>query len=102
MSRKLFAALIPLLACVFVSLVAGRVAAQDTEFTRQSDVIYGRKFGSALTMDVFAPKSGANGAGIIIVVSGGFFSSHDNINQGYVKPFLRHGYTVFTVVHGSQ
>jgi len=102
MSRKLFAALIPLVACVLVSLVGGRLAAQDPEFTRQTDVIYGRKFGSALTMDAFTPKSGANGAAVIIAVSGGFFSSHEAINQGYVKPFLRHGYTVFTVVHGSQ
>ena len=29
---------------------------------RKEDVIYGRKFGSALTMDVFTPKANANGA----------------------------------------
>jgi hypothetical protein len=40
-------------------------------------VIYGRKFGTALTMDVFAPKKGANGAGVIVVVSGGWYSGHD-------------------------
>src|SRR5262249_54657809 len=31
-------------------------------FTRQADVIYGRKYGTALTMDVFTPKKDANGA----------------------------------------
>src|SRR5207245_7185856 len=65
-------------------------------------VIYGRKYGTALTMDVFTPKTDANGAAIIFVVSGGFYSSHDAINVNAVKPFLRRGYTVFAVVHGSQ
>ena len=29
---------------------------QAPNYTRTDDVIYGRKFGTALTMDVFAPK----------------------------------------------
>jgi acetyl esterase/lipase len=65
-------------------------------------VIYGRKDGTALTMDVFRPKSGSNGAAVIVVVSGGFFSSHDAINPVFARPFLDRGYAVFTVVHGSQ
>jgi acetyl esterase/lipase len=36
------------------------------------------------------------------VVSGGWYSSHDNINKGFVKPLTDRGYTVFAVVHGSQ
>jgi acetyl esterase/lipase len=77
-------------------------AADDPGFTRQEDVVYARKFGSALTMDVFKPKKPANGAGLIFVVSGGWFSSHENISGGFVKPFTNRGYTVFAVVHGSQ
>jgi acetyl esterase/lipase len=77
-------------------------AADEIAYTRQEDVIYGRKYGVALTMDVFTPKNDANGAGIIIVVSGGWFSGHDAINPEFVKPFSKRGYTVFTVVHGSQ
>lgn len=68
---------------------------------RTEDVIYGRKFGTALTMDVFQPGD-ANGAGIIFMVSGGFFSAKEAINQKFYQPLLDHGYTVFAVVHGSQ
>ena len=70
-------------------------------FTRTEDVIYGRKFGTALTLDVFQPEK-LNRAGVILMISGGFFSSHDAINAGLCKPFLDRGYTVFAVVHGSQ
>jgi acetyl esterase/lipase len=55
-----------------------------------------------LTMDVFAPKKEANGAALIFVVSGGWFSAHEQINLDFIKPHLTHGYTVFAVVHGSQ
>jgi acetyl esterase/lipase len=102
MSRKPFAALVPVIVGVLVSLAASTAMADEPSYTRQSDVIYGRKYGSALTMDVFMPKSSANGAAIIWVVSGGFFSSHDNINPAMGQPFLDRGYTVFAVVHGSQ
>jgi len=77
-------------------------AAQDhSGFNRTEDVIYGRKFGTALTLDVIQPAR-SNGVGIIWIVSGGWFSSHDGINPGYVAPLLKRGYTVFAVVHGSQ
>lgn len=77
-------------------------AADDPTFNRKEDVIYGRKHGTALTMDVFAPKKDSNRGAVVIAVSGGFFSSHDNINPAFAKPFLDRGYTVFAVVHGSQ
>ena len=68
---------------------------------RIEDVIYGRKFGTALTLDVFQPDQ-PNGCGILFMVSGGFFSSHDGINPGFYRALLERGYTVFAVVHGSQ
>jgi acetyl esterase/lipase len=71
-------------------------------FTRTEDVVYGRKFGVALTLDVFKPKENANGIGIIYIVSGGWVSSHDSIGAGGMFPYLRKGYTVFAVVHGCQ
>ena len=78
------------------------VSAQSApDYQRIEDVIYGRKFGTALTLDVFRPAK-PNGAGIVFMVSGGFFSSHEAINPGFFKPLLQHGYTVFAVVHGSQ
>lgn len=75
--------------------------ARGAEFTRTEDVIYGRKLGVALTMDVLRPAT-ANGYGLVFMVSGGWYSSHDAINPGYFAPFLDRGYTVFAVVHGSQ
>ncbi|MBI2806473.1 MAG: alpha/beta hydrolase [Planctomycetes bacterium] len=78
--------------------------AQD--FTRTKDVIYGRKFGTALTLDVFTPKKGANGAAVVMVVSGGWFSDPNSINSPIFRQLfgepLKRGYTVFAVVHASQ
>jgi acetyl esterase/lipase len=97
MKRTILAAILLALHCALVPLVA-----QDTpSFTRTEDVIYGRKFGTALTLDVLQPAK-PNGASVIFMVSGGWFSSHESINPGLVKPFLDRGYTVFAVVHGSQ
>jgi len=70
-------------------------------YTRIEDVIYGRKFGTALTLDVFKPEK-PNGAAAIVIVSGGFYSSHDAINPVFMKPLMERGYTVFAVVHGAQ
>ena len=89
--------------CVIaVSWLAAAQAADDRIFTRKEDVIYGRKYGTALTMDVFTPKRDANGAAVIFAVSGGFFSSHEAISVTWCSEFVKRGYTVFAVVHGSQ
>lgn len=80
------------------------VLAQSTNtpsFTRSEDVIYGRKFGTALTLDVFQPRQ-PNGYGVALMVSGGWYSSHEAINPKAFQPLLDRGYTVFTVVHGSN
>ena len=48
-------------------------------FTRQMDIIYHKQDGYALTMEKVSPKKeGANGAAIILVMSGGWFSNHDS------------------------
>lgn len=66
------------------------------------DLIYGRKDGMALTLDVVQPAK-ANGAGILWIQSGGWYSR-------WVEPaqiakasqgFLDKGYTMFIVRHGS-
>ncbi len=85
--------------CAYPSAV---VAEEGPNYTRTEDVVYGRKHGMALTMDVIAPKDDANGAAIVWMVSGGWFSAHEAINPAYVAEFLKRGYTVFAVVHGSQ
>src|SRR5690349_14856840 len=88
---------------LFAALALAQIASgQDApKFTRTEDVIYGRKFGTALTLDVFQPEK-PNKCSVIFVVSGGFFSSHDAINPKFYAPLLERGYTVFAVVHGSQ
>lgn len=84
-------------------LLTGLSAAADEQpgYTRERDVIYGRRYGLALTMDVLRPAS-PNGAGVICVISGGWFSSHEAISPEILRPFLSRGFTVFAVVHGSQ
>lgn len=77
-------------------------AAEHVAYDRTQDVVYGRKHGLAMTLDVFTPREHKNGLGLIWVVSGGWFSSHEAIGEAFVQPFLDRGYTVFAVVHGSQ
>jgi acetyl esterase/lipase len=88
-------------ACLFLLALSGAWAQSNLDFKRTEDVIYGRKFGTALTLDVFQPRP-TNGVGIVFMVSGGWFSSHESISGVFFKPLLKRGYTVFAVVHGSQ
>src|SRR5260370_20038070 len=91
--------MLPLLLAV---LAAAPARAQEApEYMRKQDVIYGRKFGLALTMDVFAPAK-PNGAAVVSVASGGWFSRPEMIQPALYVPFLKRGYTVFAVLHGSQ
>jgi acetyl esterase/lipase len=80
--------------------------ADPRPWTRRRDVIYGHKSGVALTMDVFTPKKGCNGAAVVALVSGGWFSNQTTIDAVYFAPFIdepvKGGYTVFAVCHGSQ
>jgi acetyl esterase/lipase len=98
MSRKPFATVLAVIAIINVLCPA---PAQEAAFTRKADVIYGRKDGMALTMDVFTPRN-PNGAAVVLVVSGGYYSAHEMIRPEYFRVLLERGYTVFAVVHGSQ
>jgi len=75
-----------------------------TEYTRKADVIYARKHGVALTMDVIVPPK-PNGAAVIWAVSSGFHSHHAWIEgpkfAKNMSVLLDRGYTIFAVVHGS-
>jgi acetyl esterase/lipase len=91
----------------FLAFVALSVQGESERgYKRTEDVIYGRKFGTSLTLDVFQPAT-ANGYGVIFLVSGGWLSSRDTpnmvtINVDSIRLFLDTGYTVFAVVHSSQ
>lgn len=85
-----------------VLLLAGPAPAQEEG--RKKDVIYAKKMGYALTMDVATPAK-PNGLGVIFCVSGGWSSRHEGVDGAlntFCKPLLARGYTVFAVVHGSQ
>jgi acetyl esterase/lipase len=83
-----------------VIFISGFTFAAET--IHQKDVVYGRRYGLALTMDVFKPTVKPNGAAVVIVISGGWFSNPAAISEARAKPFTNRGYTVFQVVHGSQ
>lgn len=95
---------------VFLAMVLGMIglsASGQTDrvpFSRRSDVIYGRRAGLALTMEVFTP-SRPNRLGVVWVVSSSGKSSREQTLEPSfeqrVSPFLKHGYTVFAVIHGS-
>lgn len=76
-------------------------ADEPATFTRTQDIVYGRKYGVALTMDVIQPAK-PNGYAIVSMISGGWVSNHDGINPAGYAPFLDRGYTIFAVCHGCQ
>ena len=98
------------LGVIFASTVAGGAAEpslaakKPAVYTRTNDILYGRKYGMALTMNLLKPTK-PNGGAVLWAISGGFFSSHEEtLNSGFVSrvaPLLDRGYTVFLVVHGS-
>lgn len=68
-----------------------------------ADVVYGHKYGLALTMDVFQPQK-SNGAGVVFMVSGGWYSrwSPPKSTVRRFQSLLDAGFTVFAVRHGSS
>ena len=90
------------LVCSTLTLAVRPMAAAEVEIV--PDVVYGHKDGMALTFDVFKPKTGANGAAILYMVSGGWVSSWNPPQQAVTRfqPLLDKGFTVITVRHGSS
>ncbi len=69
---------------------------------RTVGVVYGKRNGRDLTMDVFRPND-ANGKGVVFAVSGSWKSKKPgDVPVSTVAMFLRAGYTVFAVCHISQ
>jgi acetyl esterase/lipase len=90
------------LAVASAGLLASPVSAADAEIL--PDLIYGHKDGLAMTLDVLKPRSGANGAAILYMVSGGWVSRWAPPQES-VKRFqflLDKGFTVVVIRHGSS
>ncbi len=90
------------LTAILVGVLAGPLFADDVQIT--PDVVYGHKFGLALTFDVYAPTENANGAGVLFMVSGGWYSVWGPPEKALerFKPLTDKGFTVFSVRHGSS
>jgi dipeptidyl aminopeptidase/acylaminoacyl peptidase len=77
---------------------------KESEIGSMEEVIYGRKDGMALTMNVLTPKAKSNNRGIILAISAGVRSNFDMAlewSASIAQPYLMKGYTVFEVCHGS-
>lgn len=88
--------------CILFTLTVPARSADDVKIV--PDVVYGHKHGLALTFDVFTPKDDANGAGVLFMVSGGWYSRWVPPAQAVnrFKPLLEQSFTVFSVRHGSS
>ena len=93
---------------ILMLLISQRIAvAEGPENVRRTeDIVYGRKFGLALTLDLFQPAQ-PNGCGLLFLVNGGWLSSKSTPLMVTVRPddyriFLERGYTVFAIVTSSQ
>ncbi|WP_039961615.1 alpha/beta hydrolase family protein [Rhodopirellula europaea] len=74
------------------------------EVTITPDVVYGHKFGLAKTFDVFRPTENSNGAAVLFMVSGGWYSAWTppEETKSMFRPLTEKGFTVFAVRHGSS
>jgi dipeptidyl aminopeptidase/acylaminoacyl peptidase len=90
--------------CGYAADVAKSQSDDDPGYLRQSDMIYGRRSGLALTMESFTPRQ-TNGSGVIWVVSSGGRSSREQTLlpsfEQRILPLLERGYVVFAVIHAS-
>jgi acetyl esterase/lipase len=78
--------------------------AQSQTVKIEPDLVYGHKDGLALTMDAYRPDANRNGAAILFMVSGGWYSrwAPPEQTKNFFAPYIEHGYTVFAVRHGSS
>jgi hypothetical protein len=73
-------------------------AAEASEVQIIPDVVYGHKDGLAMTFDVLKPKTNANGAVVIYMVSGGWVSAWTPPEQtaNRFEALLNKGFTVIS------
>jgi acetyl esterase/lipase len=99
-----FTAFLPLLTLILPTSFTDVTIAEEAATVRSKEIIYGHKDGLALTFDVFEPDVEPNGAAVVFIVSGGWFSKWNPPEQTRVvlSPFLAAGYKGFAVRHGSS
>lgn len=91
---------------ILLSVIILVAVTQDApaDVTITPDVVYGHKLGLAMTCDVFTPTENVNGAAVLFMVSGGWYSnwSPPEQLQAFTRPLTDKGFTVFAVRHGSS
>jgi hypothetical protein len=62
---------------VLALALPGLAASRDTDpaFTHRKDIVYGRRNGIALTLEMLMPRPSPNGAAVIYLISGAWKSS---------------------------
>lgn len=103
-ARTVRTLLLPVLLVALPATIEAQSRAQSEGGGATPDVVYGHKAGMALTFDVLHPTTSANGAGILYMVSGGWFSrwSPPDRTATRFSELLERGFTVFAVRHGSS
>jgi acetyl esterase/lipase len=96
------AAMIGAAALLASSVLVGPATAGEVEV--RPDLVYGHKDGLAMTLDVLKPTSGANGAAILYMVSGGWVSrwAPPKESAERFQFLLDKGFTMVVVRHGSS
>ncbi len=96
-------------AVLTVTLLLAAPLSAGSDAKVHADVVYGHKMGMALTFDALLPAE-QNGAAVLFMVSGGWFSrwsdphrivSGEGGRAGAVGELLDDGFAVFMVRHGS-
>ncbi len=89
---------------VFFLFSSTCIIAADTAAFKQTEIIYGRKDGMALTMMMLKPTGKVNGKGIIVTLNGNWISSPRMMDAFLEKTglYLDRGYTLFGVMTSSQ
>lgn len=90
-------------ALFFIFLISSIRANAESAIDIRADVVYGHKDGMALIYDVLTP-SNHNGAGIIFVMSGGYYSvwGEPETRARQFSDMLEAGFAVIPLYHGSS
>lgn len=82
-------------------VLPGGFLSSDRPYELIKDVIYGNKCGVSLTMDILKPKEKSLRAMVVWIVSDTWMSGSRSLGYPQIDDFIRHGYTLALVTHGS-
>lgn len=95
-----------LLTAFTLAAVPSALPQETSAYNQVTNLVYAEVHGTGLLLDIFTPKTNANGLGIVDVVSGSYYSDRRKIRDhtlaGLYRIFCSHGYTVFAIRPGSK